>query len=260
MHRDAPLAPRHASAVQSIHLMNCAKLLTCAWNRALRCLVACAPALAAAGAQAQIYAGVSDSGGIVLSNHASQATPTLYVSGAPTPRADLVPTLVPEANVQPAAQAPTAAPAALVPMIRDAAREHALSATVLTAVIAAESGFNPRAVSRKGAQGLMQLMPETARRFGVKDAFSVRDNLRGGATYLRELLRLFEGDLSLALAAYNAGEGAVQRAGRRIPPYRETQDYVAKVLAYAGLADGTGPAIFPGADPQPPWVGGPIQH
>ena len=122
-------------------------------------------------------------------------------------------------------------------MIRDAARRHAVSESLLTAVIAVESGFDPRAVSPKGAKGLMQLMPATARRFGVKDVFAVHDNLQGGAAYLRQLITLFENDLSLALAAYNAGEGAVMRAGRRIPAYPETREYVAKVLAYAARAE-----------------------
>jgi lysozyme len=102
---------------------------------------------------------------------------------------------------------------------------------LLTAVIAVESGFDERAVSSKGAKGLMQLMPATARRFGVRDVFAAEQNLRAGAAYLRTLMNQFPENLQLALAAYNAGEGAVLRAGRRIPAFPETQQYVRKVLA-----------------------------
>lgn len=123
-------------------------------------------------------------------------------------------------------------------LIREAASTHGLDAELLKAVIATESGFNARAVSPKGAVGLMQLMPDTARRFGVtprkgqtlqERLTDPRTNILAGASYLAWLLKTFEGDTELALAAYNAGEGAVQRAGRRIPNYRETRDYVRKV-------------------------------
>ncbi|MCG7956811.1 MAG: lytic transglycosylase domain-containing protein, partial [Candidatus Thiodiazotropha endolucinida] len=89
---------------------------------------------------------------------------------------------------------------------------------------------DPRAVSHKGAQGLMQLMPATAKRYGVENSYDPRQNLRGGATYLKDLLRMFEYDIKLALAAYNAGENAVIKYGKQIPPYPETQKYVKKVL------------------------------
>jgi soluble lytic murein transglycosylase-like protein len=103
-----------------------------------------------------------------------------------------------------------------------------LDPALVLAVIQVESGFNPRARSPKGAQGLMQLMPDTAQRFGVRDPYDPVQNLHGGMSYLRWLLALFEGDVALALAGYNAGEQAVARhAG--IPPYPETQDYVVKV-------------------------------
>lgn len=104
-----------------------------------------------------------------------------------------------------------------------------LEPELVLAVIETESGFNPKAVSHAGAQGLMQLIPATAKRFDVEDPFDPAQNLRGGMTYLRWLLDHFDGDLKKALAGYNAGEGAVRRY-QGIPPYRETQDYVVKVL------------------------------
>ena len=106
-----------------------------------------------------------------------------------------------------------------------------MSPSLLHAVIAVESGYDSKAVSRKGAQGLMQLMPKTAQRFGVKNPLDPLENVRGGALYLKWLLDFFDGNLKLALAAYNAGENEVVRAGYKIPSNRETLDYVPKVLA-----------------------------
>lgn len=116
------------------------------------------------------------------------------------------------------------------PLIQTAASEHAVDPSLLHAVILAESGYNPDALSRKGAAGLMQLMPETARRYGVSDPYDPVQNIHGGARYLSDLLQLFNHDLNLALAAYNAGEKSVIRYGNHIPPYRETLAYVPKVL------------------------------
>jgi len=121
-------------------------------------------------------------------------------------------------------------------LIDAAAREHGLHPDLVYAVAAVESSFDPLARSVKGAQGLMQLMPETADRFGVRDAWNPDDNLRGGARYLRYLLDLFEGNVRLALAAYNAGENIVLNLGR-IPPYAETRTYVVKVMKLFGSQD-----------------------
>lgn len=120
--------------------------------------------------------------------------------------------------------------------IRDAALRHGVPERLVTAVIHVESGFNPRAVSRKGARGLMQLMPDTASSLGVHDTFDPRENIDGGVRHLRGLIDRFGNNLPLALAAYNAGEGVVAGYGG-IPPYAETRDYVARVLQ---LLDGEG--------------------
>lgn len=117
----------------------------------------------------------------------------------------------------------------LAPIISRIAREESMQSELLHAVVHAESAYDPRAESSKGAVGLMQLMPATAQRYGVSDRRDPVQNLRAGARYLRDLLALFHNDLTLALAAYNAGENAVIRYGHRVPPYPETQRYVQKV-------------------------------
>jgi len=116
-------------------------------------------------------------------------------------------------------------------MVAQAAREYQLDEALLHAVISTESGYEPRAVSPKGAIGLMQVMPATGKRFGVVNLNDPAQNVAAGARYLRVLLRQFDNDLQLVLAAYNAGENAVLRHGKRIPPYRETRQYVPRVLA-----------------------------
>jgi soluble lytic murein transglycosylase-like protein len=118
----------------------------------------------------------------------------------------------------------------VAPHVEEAAAAFQVEEALVHAVITAESGYNSAAVSKKGAVGLMQLMPQTARRYGVRDPFDPAQNVRGGTQYLSELLKLFNNDLKLAVAAYNAGEKAVQKHGNRIPPYRETLAYVPKVL------------------------------
>lgn len=125
-------------------------------------------------------------------------------------------------------KAPAGSPSTFREAIEQVAYQHALPVQLLHSVIRVESNYNPWAISPKGAQGLMQLIPSTARRFGVSNAFNPLENLQGGARYLRYLLDLYRGDYKLALAAYNAGEGAVARYGG-VPPYAETWNYLVQV-------------------------------
>ena len=126
-------------------------------------------------------------------------------------------------------------------LVQRSAQAASLSPELVDAVILMESAYDPRATSKKGAVGLMQLMPAPARRFGVTDRHDPEQNVSGGTRYLRELLDRFDRDLRLALAAYNAGENAVESYGKQIPPYRETREYVRKVLdQYRRNIDGPG--------------------
>jgi Transglycosylase SLT domain len=127
--------------------------------------------------------------------------------------------------------------------INEAARKHGVDVDLVRAIIQVESGFNPRAVSRKGAKGLMQLMPDTARDMGARNALDPKQNIFAGVRYLRFLLDAFDGDLTLATAAYNAGPTVVKRHGG-IPPYEETLNYVDRVHSLLGLQP-------PGLEPPP---------
>jgi len=113
-----------------------------------------------------------------------------------------------------------------------ASRAHGVEGSLVHALIFAESSYDPTAVSPAGATGLMQLMPETARRYGVADLFDPEQNVRAGVRHLKELLEQFDGDVELAIAAYNAGPNAVIRAGNRVPPYPETERYVPRVMGH----------------------------
>jgi len=117
------------------------------------------------------------------------------------------------------------------PLIYEFSQKYKVDFALIKAMIRTESGFNPYAVSRKGAKGLMQLMPETVHRLNVSNVFNPKENIEGGVRYFKYLLSLFNNDLRLSLAAYNAGENIVTEF-RSIPPYRETIDYVRKVLGY----------------------------
>jgi len=119
-------------------------------------------------------------------------------------------------------------------LIYECSKKYGVDFALIKAIIRAESGFNPRAVSRKGARGLMQLMPETALRLNVNNLFDPRENIEGGVRYFKYLLSLFNNDLRLSLAAYNAGENLVSEL-RAIPPYQETIDYIRRVWRFYQL-------------------------
>lgn len=206
-----------------------------------RRLAATVLALGASAAEATlpVYASVGKSGRVVYTNepiddssrrvelvwaagHAVRAgvVPTSYAPSSSRGRVDLSPayaSALPQAEIRALAAA--------------TARRFNVDEHLVLAVIEVESGFNPRAVSHAGASGLMQLVPATAARFGVRQVFDPVQNLEGGVRYLRWLLDTFNNNTRLALAAYNAGEGAVMRYGYRIPPFDETQRYVPAVLA-----------------------------
>ncbi len=149
----------------------------------------------------------------------------------------------------PAVSAP-AQPDSLKNLIDAIAEKNEVEAPLVRSVIQAESNYNPAAVSNKGAQGLMQLIPSTARRFGVKDSFDARENVEGGVKYLKYLINLFHGDYAQAVAAYNAGEAAVTRYGG-IPPYKETRNYVAEVARHLEVQRRSYTAPVSPVDPAP---------
>ena len=119
-------------------------------------------------------------------------------------------------------------------VISEASKKHGVSFSLLKALIKTESDFDPRAVSKAGAMGLMQIMPENVRRLNIKDPFDPKDNVMGGTRYLKQMIHRFEGKLHLALAAYNAGPKAVEQY-RRIPPYKETENFVKQVMKYYSI-------------------------
>jgi len=202
-------------------------------QRLLLALVTSAVAGVSAPVWAQIYSG-TNGGAVVLSNFQTSDTPDLVIAAPPPPAVPAAPAVATAAPIPtvplPSREADRAAQ--FKPLIQRVAQETSMSPQLLHAVIAVESGYDAKAVSRKGAQGLMQLMPKTAQRFGVRNALDPLENVRGGALYLKWLLDYFDGNLKLALAGYNAGENEVVRAGYKIPSNRETLNYVPKVLAH----------------------------
>jgi soluble lytic murein transglycosylase-like protein len=212
---------------------------------ALRALAAACCAWLPPAAQAQIYGGTEpDTGAVVLSNFRSEQAASL-IDGTTEPVASTT-TPPPAGHATAGASAASAtSPAQYDTLVAAAARKNALSPDLIHAVIRAESHYDARAVSPKGAVGLMQLLPATGRRFGAQDLFSAQENVAAGAGYLRWLMGRFGGRLELVLAAYNAGEQAVLDAGCRIPDYPETQAYVRRILA--SLAP-RGAIAGPGAD------------
>jgi soluble lytic murein transglycosylase-like protein len=174
-----------------------------------------------AQALAQIYAWRDANGTLVLSDQKIDGPIDIFeVAGAPSIRTTRPVQTNAGASVYEA-------------LVLEHASKQSLRPELVFAVIQVESGFNPRALSPKGAMGLMQLMPATARDLGVRNPYDPDDNIRGGTMYLRQLLDKYSGNEELALAAYNAGPAAVDRYGRQVPPYRETRNYVKQVDAVA---------------------------
>jgi soluble lytic murein transglycosylase-like protein len=174
-------------------------------------------------ARADIYSFVDDAGVTHFSNVPTDGRYRLVLAAPPEP-----------------ASAPAAASGdthwlqrsrAFDPYIESAAREAQVQPQLVRAIIVVESGFNPKAVSKKGAVGLMQVLPKTARRYGVSDAMDPKQNIIAGTRYLRDLIARYGNNLELVLAAYNAGADAVERYGKTIPPYSETRQYVPAVLS-----------------------------
>ena len=193
-------------------------------------------AVAAAPAHADIYGFVDENGSAHFSDVKLDSRYKLYMKSRPAAQP-----AAPEAsraavsNPAGAAVAAVRVPRARRPyadLIAQVAQEQQIEPALLHAVVTVESAYNPGARSPKGATGLMQLMPDTAKRYGVTDRTDPLQNLRGGARYLRDLMALFDNNLRLVIAAYNAGEGAVMRSGNAIPPYAETRAYVPRVLRH----------------------------
>ena len=206
---------------------------------------------------ADIWGYVDDNGVSHLSDHQVNERYFLFKKEAPRPKVeafDYSPPAISAAtgaaiSVNPALRAQFA------PLIARVAQEFSLDPSLLHAIITVESGYNAQARSHAGAMGLMQLMPGTAERFGVRNILDPLENLQGGARYLRFLLAMFPNKLDLVLAAYNAGEGAVQQAGMKIPPYAETKAYVPNVIfqyeRYRSSAIPAGTVPAPTARDQP---------
>ena len=181
------------------------------------CLAAAAPA------QAQIYSWRDANGNLVVSNKRPATSEPLTSYAVPHAQ-----------GVRATRFAASERARAYDDLISEHSRTHRVRPDLVRAVMQVESGFNPYARSPKGAMGLMQLMPATAKQFGVKNAFNPVENVRAGVAYLRELLDRYQNNEELALAAYNAGPGAVDKHGQTVPPYRETRSYVTQIGKMAG--------------------------
>jgi soluble lytic murein transglycosylase-like protein len=188
-------------------------------------------------AEKDCYAFIDEHGSLHLTNVPDDDRYHVVVSAVPHGIADGATgrTLVavkPGANPRPAAPSRPMQNRPYDSLVRQTAAQFGIDAALVHAVISVESDYNPNAVSHRGATGLMQLMPETARRYGVVNSLDPAQNVRGGVRYLTDLLKRFNNDLQLALAAYNAGEEAVVKFGNRIPPYPETAAYVPRVVDF----------------------------
>jgi soluble lytic murein transglycosylase-like protein len=189
------------------------------------CLAAAAPA------HAQIYSWRDAKGNLVLSNHARAGGASTFIPSYPVPQADHVR----------ATRFATAERGRLYDdLIAEHARANGVRTDLVKAVVQVESAFNPYAKSPKGAMGLMQLMPATAQQFGVRNPYNPVENVKAGVAYLRQLLDRYQNNEELALAAYNAGPGAVDKHGQTVPPYSETRSYVAHINELSNAPAPTG--------------------
>jgi soluble lytic murein transglycosylase-like protein len=197
-------------------------------------LIFSAMTMLAAPCAADIWGYVDDQGVAHLSDHQVNDRYMLFKKEAPRPKAETFDysSIEKLGAVNSVGTANAAMRAQFAPLIAQVAMEHGLDVSLLHAIITVESGYNPQAKSPAGAIGLMQLMPGTAQKYGVRNIWDPLENLQGGARYLRFLLAMFPNKLDLVLAAYNAGEGAVQQAGMKIPPYAETKAYVPAVITH----------------------------
>jgi soluble lytic murein transglycosylase-like protein len=187
-----------------------------------------AAVVSAAPASAQIYTWRDANGHLVLSNVRTESGAPAVTKTYAVPRAETV-----------RATRYVAADRAwqYENLISEHARLNGVRSDLVRAVMQVESAFNPNAISPKGAMGLMQLMPATMRQYGVRNAFNPAENVRAGVAYLRNLLDRYSNNEELALAAYNAGPGAVDKHGQAVPPYRETRNYVARINKMTGTTD-----------------------